>query len=275
MRIQVLGIATSTKWTSNGGDGESRVCDRATPAPARRTFAVGAHRAQCSLLLASRPRHVLRGMPRLVAFTLGGLFVTIAMSAPASAGDADDASMASRTVSIMLSPPHLSYPMLFVTGEVRLRDWMSVGVDIGGGAYLGGKVGQLGMELALYPAGSFVGGLQLGPFVRATALSLPNAAAQAPPPPEDGDHRAMEAGFHDVEDSRAYGASSIAMGVFVGGKYVVRGHEFPSGLTLRGGLLGGKVASLGASKFGPNPYATNPMPDRGVAQAYLEVGWTF
>lgn len=178
------------------------------------------------------------------------------------------------TLTMTLSPYHLGYPMVFYSAEVRAASWFGVTTESASGAYKGGAVTQLGFRLPFYPAGSFDGGLQLGPFVRASFLRIPSERATDPP---STGHAATRVVFNDVEFARANGRNAVYSGFLVGGKYVVGAHgtEFSSvrGLTMQGGLLFGYHALVGSARHGPHPDASRTT-NGFLPQLYVDVGYS-
>src|SRR5262245_13163437 len=69
-------------------------------------------------------------------------------------------------VSVVLSPYHAGFPMLFVSTEVRVARRFGVSFDTAIGSFRSATAGVLGLRAPLYLTGSFDGGLELGPFVR-------------------------------------------------------------------------------------------------------------
>ncbi len=178
------------------------------------------------------------------------------------------------TLSMTLSPYHLGYPILLYSVEVRVAAWLGLAPEAGLGTYRGGGVSQIGMRLPLYPAGDFDGGLQLGPFVRASFLYLPDTRSIDPP---STGHAATSFVFNDVEFARANGRSAIYSGVLIGGKYVAgaKGTEFSSvrGFTFQTGFLIGHHQLVGSSRQEPNPDATR-VGSGFLPQIYVDAGFS-
>ncbi len=172
------------------------------------------------------------------------------------------------------SPYHLGYPMLFYSVEVRAASWLGIAPENAFGTYKGAAVTQLGLRLPAYPVGDFDGGLQVGPFVRASFLRIPNQGATDPP---STGHAATAVVFNDVEFARANGRNAVYSGLLVGGKYIAgaNGTEFSSvrGLTVQGGFLLGYHKFLGSARHGPHPEASRP--DSGfLPLLYVDVGYS-
>ncbi|MCC6665539.1 MAG: hypothetical protein IT375_17430 [Polyangiaceae bacterium] len=177
-------------------------------------------------------------------------------------------------LSMVLSPYHLAYPIVFYSVEVRLFAWLGTAFDSGLGTYKGGAVTQFGIRVPFYPAGDFDGGLQVGPFVRAAFLRLPDATSTEPPSTR---HAVGSAVYNDVEFARSNGRNAIYPGILIGGKYIAgaKGTEFSSvrGLTLQGGFLVGYHALVGSPRHEPHALATRT--ESGfLPQLYLEAGYS-
>lgn len=178
------------------------------------------------------------------------------------------------SLSMTVSPYHLGYPILFYSVEARTASWLGITAENAFGTYKRGAVTQLGLRLPVYPVGDFDGGLQIGPFVRASFLRIPNAGATDPP---STGHAATAFVFNDVEFARANGRNAVYSGFLVGGKYVAGayGSEFSSvrGLTVQGGFLIGYHRFLGSARHGPHPDAAHT--DNGfLPQLYVDVGYS-
>lgn len=177
-------------------------------------------------------------------------------------------------LSMTFSPYHLGYPMVFYSVEVRAASWLGIAPENAIGSYKGAAVTQLGLRLPAYLLGDFDGGLQVGPFARASFLRIPNAAAIDPPTPG---HAATSVVFNDVEFARANGRNAVYSGLLVGGKYVVgaNGTKFSSvrALTVQGGLLLGYHGLLGSARYGPHPEASRTH-NGFLPQLYVDVGYS-
>jgi hypothetical protein len=179
--------------------------------------------------------------------------------------------------SITLSPFHLGYPIVLLSTELRLTSKLGIAADNAIGSFHGGSVGQFGLRLPFYPLGTFDGGIQLGPFARATNLELPDPStllpAQSPSP-----HTAFALFYDDVEFARANGRDALYFGVLLGAKFVVgrRGGKstWLTGFTLEGGLLGGYHHLTRRSRNPPHPLASRTE-DGFLLQLYVDVGWSF
>jgi hypothetical protein len=180
-------------------------------------------------------------------------------------------------LSVTASPYHAAYPMLLLSTEWRVARKVGAASDLGLGGYKGGTVGQVGLRIPFYPAGTFDAGLQLGPFVRMTSFHLPDRRATSPPAMEDS-RQAFAPLFNDVEFARANGQNAIYAGILLGGKFTVGAHraEFTwlRGFTFQGGVMFGYHHLLGTSRFGPDPAATRTG-DGALSQIYLELGYSF
>ena len=179
--------------------------------------------------------------------------------------------------SITLSPFHLGYPIVLVSTELRVARHMGVAPDTAIGSFHGGGVGQFGLRLPFYPLGTFDGGLQVGPFARATNLELSDPSTLLPaasPSP----HSIFALFYNDVEFARANGRDAVYFGVLLGGKYVVGRRDGKStwltGFTFQGGLLAGYHHLTRRSRHPPHPLASRTG-DGFLPQAYVDVGWSF
>jgi hypothetical protein len=192
--------------------------------------------------------------------------------APSAKRDADDAARdLPSLVSATLSPYHLGFPILNVLLEERLAPRIGIAQELGFGSYATASVGQLGARVYFYPSGSFDGGLQLGPVVRANMLVYPGPKAVSTPPSEVA--AATEALFHDVQVARSNGRDSLLCGAFVGVKGILgrRAHAM-RGLTVDLGVELGYLVLFGASPYGPSPDATGG--NASMVLLDLRLGWS-
>jgi hypothetical protein len=178
-------------------------------------------------------------------------------------------------VSVVLSPYHAAFPMLFVSTEMRVARRFGVSADTAFGSYRSATGGQLGVRCPFYVFGSFDGGLELGPFARTTIFHYGNANSLSAPP-TGGGHEAIEVIYHDVEFARANGRDALFTGMLIGGKYVVEGSMLKElrGLTLQAGFLFGYHHIFGPRPYPPDPDAARTH-DGFLSELYMELGWSF
>jgi len=69
---------------------------------------------------------------------------------------------ADHRLSITFSPFHVFAAIAEVTGELRIFDWLSASLVLGGGVPLGIPAFELGGQVCGYPVGSFEHGMQVG-----------------------------------------------------------------------------------------------------------------
>jgi hypothetical protein len=181
------------------------------------------------------------------------------------------------SVSLTLSPYHAAYPIAFVSTEWRVGRRLGVAADTAIGAFHSGTVGQLGLRAPFYATGSFDGGLQIGPFVRATSFYFSHASAVESPNDSPG-HRVGAPSYNDVEFARANGRNALFGGVLIGGKFVVGGRDMTftwvRGFTIQAGFLIGYHHLAGAHGYAPDPLAAHTR-DGFLSQLYADVGWSF
>ncbi len=69
---------------------------------------------------------------------------------------------ATHDVSVTISPVHLVYGLVELTGEKRISDKFGAAAIVGGGVYEGIPLYELGLQARGYPIGSFDHGMQAG-----------------------------------------------------------------------------------------------------------------
>lgn len=185
-----------------------------------------------------------RAMNRTVLSSLVAVTLAV-LAAPAHAEDAATAEALPK-LSVTISPVHLIFPIVELTGELRLQPKLGAAMIIGAGTAdvalsdTDASIYEVGGSVRYYAMGSFRQGLQVGGEVLYLGASHPG----------DG------GGQIDGE--------GLELGAFVGYKYAAR-----FGLTVeaQGGIAAGVVRASNAS-------ASNE--DRAVRPLVnLNVGWSF
>jgi hypothetical protein len=202
-----------------------------------------------------------------IPWALGIVGTVVTATTIAYASDAG-----ARRVSATISPYHLAFPLLNILVEERLSRRFSVAQEIGAGGFASARIGQLGARVLYYASGSFDGGMQLGPIVRANLVAYPGLEAIDTPPTMAAE--AVELFYRDVQVARSNGRESLFVGLFVGGKGIFGARwGAGSGLTFAMGVQLGWTHLLGGGYYSPSPQATI-RGDAPMGLLDLRVGWS-
>ena len=179
---------------------------------------------------------------------------------------------------VTISPYHFGYPMLLVSVEHYFSDRLSLMADVGGGAYRGASLLQLGARHPVYLLGSIRLGLNFGPFARASFFRYASADAVLEGPTTDQGHRVTAPVTNDAEVIRANGRHGIFYGAFIGGSVILGVRDtiprWYRGATIRVGLMIGSVSVFGDSPYGAAPNASRPG-GGFLPTLYADLGWSF